>query len=134
MTSLATLVERSLIQRLPDTLGGARYQVHELVRSYASSAWRRLAGGRQRAPPTPGLLRAALRCVRGVVEHSRRAGLAQPLAAEAANFDAAMLWALDQDDPERALRVMFAMFAFWLYSSTSFAIRRDRLSRALTVP
>jgi hypothetical protein len=45
-----------------------------------------------------------------------------------------MLWALDQGDPERALRVMFAMFAFWLYSSTSFAIRRDRLSRALTVP
>ena len=48
--------------------------------------------------------------------------------AEAANFDAAMLWALDQGDPERALRVMFAMFAAWLYSSTSFAIRRDRLS------
>ena len=35
LTSLATLVERSLIQRLPDTLGGARYQVHELVRTYA---------------------------------------------------------------------------------------------------
>jgi hypothetical protein len=57
-----------------------------------------------------------------------------PLAAEGANFDAAMLWALDQRDPERALRVMDAMFAFWLYSSTSFATRRDRLARALTMP
>jgi len=136
MTSLATLVERSLIQRLPDTLGGARYQVHELVRSYALerlaeagpaavvSAHRRhldyfvrLSDAYEESWNTP-------------VELDWR----NPLAAEAANFDAAMLWALDQGDPERALRVMFAMFAFWLYSSTSFAIRRDRLSRALTVP
>lgn len=136
LTSLATLVERSLIQRLPDNLGGARYQVHELVRSYALerlaeaglaavvSAHRRhldyfvrLSNAYEESWNTP-------------VEPDWR----NPLAAEAANFDAAMLWALDQGDPERALRVMFAMFAFWLYSSTSFAIRRDRLSRALTVP
>ena len=32
---LAALAERSLIQRLPDARGGSRYQVHELVRSYA---------------------------------------------------------------------------------------------------
>ena len=89
MTSLATLVERSLIQRLPDTLGGAslpgpRAGTELRLERLAEAG----AGGRcQRAPPTPGLLRAALRCVRGVVEHSRRAGLAQPLAAEAANFD-----------------------------------------------
>ena len=44
-----------------------------------------------------------------------------------------MLWALDHGDPERALRLMDAMFAFWLYSSTSFATRRDRLARALTM-
>jgi predicted ATPase len=34
-TSLATLVVRSLVQRLPDAVGGNRSQVHELVRSYA---------------------------------------------------------------------------------------------------
>ena len=32
---LATLTERSMIQRLPDAQGGSRYQVHELVRTYA---------------------------------------------------------------------------------------------------
>ena len=32
---LATLADRSLIQRLPDAQGGSRYQVHELVRNYA---------------------------------------------------------------------------------------------------
>ena len=32
---LATLAQRSLIQRLPDSQGGSRYQVHELVRNYA---------------------------------------------------------------------------------------------------
>jgi predicted ATPase len=35
--SLATLTERALIQRLPDAVGGSRYQVHELVRSDALS-------------------------------------------------------------------------------------------------
>jgi hypothetical protein len=32
---LTALAERSLIQRLPDMRRGSRYQVHELVRSYA---------------------------------------------------------------------------------------------------
>ncbi len=136
MTSLATLVERSLVQRLPDTLGGARYQVHELVRSYALE---RLAEARPAA-----FVSAHRRHLDYFVRLSNayeeswntpvELDWRNPLAAEAANFDAAMLWALDQGDPERALRVMFAMFAFWLYSSTSFAIRRDRLARALTVP
>ena len=136
MTSLATLVERSLIQRLPDTLGGARYQVHELVRSYALERLAEagpaavVSAHRRHLDYFVRLSNAYEESWNTAVEPDWR----NPLAAEAANFDAAMLWALDQGDPERALRVMFAMFAFWLYSSTSFAIRRDRLSRALTVP
>jgi predicted ATPase len=35
LASLAALVERSFIQRLPDATGGTRYHVHELVRGYA---------------------------------------------------------------------------------------------------
>jgi predicted ATPase len=129
-TSLATLVERSLIQRLPDGLGGTRYQVHELVRSYALD---RLADAGPDAVAT-----AQRRHLEYFVQVSEayeeswntpiEPDWRNPLAAEAANFDAAMLWALDQGDPERALRIMDAMFAFWLYSSTSFAIRRDRLA------
>jgi predicted ATPase/DNA-binding NarL/FixJ family response regulator len=136
LTSLATLVKRSLIQRLPDTPGGARYQVHELVRSYALERLAEagpaavVSAHRRHLDYFVRLSNAYEESWNTSVELDWR----NPLAAEAANFDAAMLWALDQGDPERALRVMFAMFAFWLYSSTSFAIRRDRLSRALTVP
>jgi predicted ATPase len=136
LTSLATLVERSLIQRLPDTPGGARYQVHELVRSYALERLAKagpaavVSAHRRHLDYFVRLSNAYEESWNTPVELDWR----NPLAAEAANFDAAMLWALDQGDPERALRVMFAMFAFWLYSSTSFAIRRDRLSRALTAP
>ena len=135
-TSLATLVERSLIQRLPDGLGGTRYQVHELVRSYALD---RLADAGPEAVAT-----AHRRHLEYFVQLSEayeeswntpiEPDWRNPLAAEGANFDSAMLWALDQGDPERALRIMDAMFAFWLYTSTSFATRRDRLARALTMP
>ena len=136
LPSLATLVERSLIQRLPDAVGGTRYQVHELVRSYSLD---RLAEAGSDA-----LDAAHRRHLEYFVQLSEgyeeswntpiEPDLRNPLAAEAANFDAAMLWALDHGDPERALRIMDAMFAFWLYSSTSFAIRRDRLARALSLP
>jgi DNA-binding NarL/FixJ family response regulator len=136
LTSLATLVERSLVQRLPDTVGGARYQVHELVRTYALE---RLADAGPEA-----VVSAHQRHLEYFVQLSTgyeeswntqvEPEWNNPLAAEGANFDAAMLWALDHGDPERALRVMDAMFAFWLYSSTSFATRRDRLAYALTMP
>jgi predicted ATPase/DNA-binding CsgD family transcriptional regulator len=136
LATLATLVERSLIQRLPDTVGGTRYHVHELVRSYALE---RLADAGQQAVDA-----ARMRHFDYFVQLSDgyeqswdtpiEPELRNPLAADAANFDAAMLWALDQGDAERALRIVDAMFAFWLYSSTSFATRRDRLLRALALP
>jgi predicted ATPase/DNA-binding NarL/FixJ family response regulator len=136
LASLATLVERSLIQRLPDTVGGTRYHVHELVRSYALE---RLADAGHQAVDA-----ARMRHLDYFVQLSDgyeeswdtpvEPELRNPLAADAANFDAAMLWALDHGDPERALRIVDAMFAFWLYSSTSFATRRDRLVRALALP
>ncbi len=136
LTSLARLAERALIQRLPDGLGGTRYQVHELVRSYALD---RMADAGPDAVAT-----AHRRHLEYFVQLSEaheeswntpiEPDWRHPLAAEAANFDAAMLSALDQGDPERALRIMDAMFAFWLYSSTSFATRRERLARALTMP
>jgi predicted ATPase/DNA-binding NarL/FixJ family response regulator len=136
LTSLATLVERSLIQRLPDTLGGARYQVHELVRTYAldrladAGPEAATAAHRRHMDYFVQLSNAYEESWNTMVEPDWN----NPLSAEAANFDAAMLWALDHGDAERALRLMDAMFAFWLYSSTSFATRRDRLARALGTP
>jgi hypothetical protein len=134
--ALATLGERSLLQRLPDTLGDARYEVHELVRTYALE---RLAdAGREAATATHRRHMDYFVQLPNAYEESWNTMVEpdwnNPLSAEAANFDAAMLWALDHGDSERALRLMDAMFAFWLYSSTSFATRRDRLARALTMP
>ena len=136
LASLATLVERSLIQRLPDTVGGTRYHVHELVRSYALE---RLADAGQQAVDAARMRHFDyfVRLSDGYEESwdtPVEPELHNPLAADAANFDAAMLWALDHADPERALRIMDTMAAFWLYSSTSFTTRRDSLVRALALP
>jgi predicted ATPase/DNA-binding NarL/FixJ family response regulator len=136
LTSLARLVERSLIQRLPATLGGTRYQVHELVRTYALQ---HLAdAGPEAATAAHGRHLDYFVELSNAFEESWSTAIEadwnNPLSAEGANFDAAMLWALDHGDPERALRLIDAMFAFWLYSSTSFATRRDRLERALAMP
>lgn len=116
LKSLATLVERSLIQRLPDTLGSARYQVHELVRTYALE---RLAdAGPEAVTAAHGRHMDYFVELSNAYEESWNTMVEpdwnNPLSAEAANFDAAMLWALDHGDPERALRLMDAMFAFWL--------------------
>jgi predicted ATPase len=136
LTPLATLGERSFIQRLPDTLGDARYEVHELVRTYALE--RLTDAGREAATATHRRHMDYFVQLPNAYEESWNTMVEpdwnNPLSAEAANFDAAMLWALDHGDSERALRLMDAMFAFWLYSSTSFATRRDRLARALTLP
>src|SRR4029450_1779574 len=46
--ALSQLSQLALIQRLPDPYGGSRYQVHELVRSYALGRLERLDDIRER--------------------------------------------------------------------------------------
>jgi predicted ATPase/DNA-binding CsgD family transcriptional regulator len=136
LDSLATLVERSLIQRLPDPAGGTRYHVHELVRSFATERLEAagpdvvhavrsrhfdyfvaLTEGFEQSWNTP-------------VEPEWR----HPLGNEQGNVAAAMQWAIERGDADRALRIAAAFNAFYLYSLPSASVKRDRLARALALP
>jgi predicted ATPase/DNA-binding CsgD family transcriptional regulator len=136
LPSLATLTERALIQRLPDAVGGSRYQMHELVRRYAVDSLE-AAGG------------AAADAVRSLhfdyfVQMAERLDtpthtvieptLDSALAAEQSNLAVAMDWALDRGDAERALRITDALDAFWVYSVPRNTNRVEHLMRALAIP
>ena len=136
LSTLATLTERALIQRLPDAVGGSRYHLHELVRTYAVD--RLQAAG----PETADAVRARhfdyyLAMAEGFAtpEHTViEPTLDGPLAAEQGNLDAAMSWALDRGDAERALRMMEPVGAFWIYSLPRNTYGVEHLTRALSLP
>ena len=92
---LATLTERSMIQRLPDAQGGSRYQVHELVRTYAL---RQVADdGPVRARHF--VLPSACGGSRNVLEHQVEPLWSNPVRADLANISAATMWALTRATP-----------------------------------
>ncbi len=45
LSSLLSLAEKSLIQRLPDTASGTRYHLHQVVRDYGLRSARRVSAG-----------------------------------------------------------------------------------------
>jgi len=128
---LAALVERSLIQRLPDARGGSRYQLHELIRTYALG---RLGDD--------GPIRARhfayfLELVESL-ETSWNTPVeplwSNPIVADLANVSAAMWWALDRGDADGALRMSAGLNRFWIFSSPPPAVRRAWLEAALGLP
>jgi non-specific serine/threonine protein kinase len=128
---LAALVERSLIQRLPDARGGSRYQVHELVRSYAL---RHLQDDRK-------MRRRHFAYFLELVETLETSWSTQPeplwsnpIRADLANVNAAMMWVLDQADAEGALRLAVGLDRFWPFSVPPPALRLARLEAALDLP
>jgi predicted ATPase/DNA-binding CsgD family transcriptional regulator len=128
---LAALIERSLIQRLPDARGGSRYQVHELIRSYAL---RQLENdGQVRARH----FRYFLDLVEGL-ETSWDTQIeplwSNPITADVANANAAMMWVLDEGDAEGALRMAVCLDRFWPFSVVPPALRLTRLEAALDLP
>ena len=60
--------------------------------------------------------------------------LDSPTAAERANLDVAMTWAMDRGDAERAMRIVEALHAFYPYSQPLNADRIAHLTRALALP
>ena len=114
--SLATLISRSMIQRLPDAVGGSRYQVHELVRSYALSHLQDVdeVAGRHFA------------YFLDLVESSEPSWntpvepvWSNPIGADLRNIDAATIWAMERGDAEKAMRMAVGLDAFWIFSSPS---------------
>jgi predicted ATPase/DNA-binding CsgD family transcriptional regulator len=134
LASLATLTERSLIQRIPDPAGGSRYHVHELVRTFALT---RLEAAEKAAD--------AVRTRHFDYYLTMAEGWDSfhhtpiepewngPLAAEQGNLDAALNWALDRGEAERALRIIDALDAFYVYSMPRSSKRVEHTDRALAI-
>jgi predicted ATPase/DNA-binding CsgD family transcriptional regulator len=135
---LNTFVDRALVQAvLTDPSGQPRYQLHELVRSYATREF--LAAD----PRGADLLRerhldyyvALARELRQHWNHNQVVDRRSPLWAERANIDAAMGWAVERGDSDRALRLVGALYFVWdRYSWSSQAAKRERLERMLALP
>jgi predicted ATPase/DNA-binding CsgD family transcriptional regulator len=135
LSSLATLTERSLIQRIPDPTGGSRYQVHELVRGYALS--RLEAAGQADDAVRTRHFDYYLRMAEGwdSLHHTpTEPEWNGPVAAEQGNLDAALNWALDRGDAERALRIIDVLGAFYVHSIPRSSKRVEHTDRALALP
>jgi predicted ATPase/DNA-binding CsgD family transcriptional regulator len=128
---LAALAERSLIQRLPDAEGGSRYQFHELVRHYAL-----------RQLDDDNTIRARhFAYFLGLVESLETSWntpveplWSNPVGADLANIDAATLWAVNERDAEKALRMAVGLDAFWIFSTPTARVRTARVEAALDLP
>jgi predicted ATPase/DNA-binding CsgD family transcriptional regulator len=128
---LATLTARSMIQRLPDARGGSRYQVHELVRSYAL---RHVEDDRQvRARHFAYFLELV-----ETLETSWNTQLeplwSNPIGADLPNLSVAMMWVLEEGDAEAALRMAVGLDRFWIFSVPPPAVCLAWLEAALDLP
>ncbi|HXU97073.1 MAG TPA: LuxR C-terminal-related transcriptional regulator, partial [Jiangellaceae bacterium] len=128
--TLSRLSQLALIQRLPDPYGGSRYQVHELVRNYALNRLELTDQVRQRH----------LRFFLGLVDTTGAARVttiapewSDPVIADLANIDAALVWALDRGDAESAQRLAVGLDHFFLFCLHSFEHRVGRLEAALAL-
>ena len=129
--SLARLTELSLLQRLPDSSGGSRYQVHELVRVYALNQLEH-----------PEVVRDKHLCFfLDLLESTTSSSNTQtsllssdPVHADLANIDAATTWAMDCGDAERAQRMAVGLDQSWVSCSLSYERLLSQLQAALDLP
>jgi predicted ATPase/DNA-binding CsgD family transcriptional regulator len=128
---LATLTARSMIQRLPDARGGSRYQVHELVRHFAL---RRLEGDDSIRARHFSYFLELVESLETDWNTQLEPLWSNPIGADLANINAAGLWALDQRDAERALRMAVGLDRFWIFSVPPPAVRLAWLEAALALP
>lgn len=135
LSSLASLIERSLIQRLPDSTGGTRYQVHELVRSYSLERLQRAGGDTAEDVRSRHLdfFLSLVERANAVWESPDGPGWQTRIRLDQANIDVAMLWALERQDADRALRLAGCMYSYWIDSSIP-ADYSTVLDRALSLP
>jgi predicted ATPase/DNA-binding NarL/FixJ family response regulator len=134
LTQLRSLAA-SVIQRIPDGPAGTRFRVHELIRAYAL---------RQVEGADPDLLESAqaarfdyflglVERAADVAETADEPRLLDVVRSDQDNIDAAMLWALDRGDGDRALRMSAGLFTFWIYSSVTAHVA-VLVDRALVLP
>lgn len=123
LSTLASLAEKSLIQRIPDAFGGTRYQIHELVRV---DAWERhVAEDETAAEAVRG--RHCDHFLAALVERTESTWEPpQPewfdaIRADQADIRGAFAWALDRGDAERAVRMVAGLCECWVYLSSPWA-------------
>lgn len=135
LQQLRALAEASLLQRIPDGPTGARFRVHELIRTFALH---------QAEEADPALVETAQAArfdyLLGLVE---RAAIVSEMPeepqwmtsfdADLGNIRAAMTWALDRGDSDLALRVSGSLFSIWAYAPAA-AHTVQLVDRALALP
>jgi predicted ATPase/DNA-binding CsgD family transcriptional regulator len=129
--TLSRLSQLALIQRLPDPYGGSRYQVHEIVRNHALNRLE-LSSQARRRHLGYFLDRVESRAAGHTVPIEP--GWHDPLAADLANIDAALAWALDREDAESAQRLAVGLEYYWLFCIHPSEHRVARLEAALALP
>ncbi len=135
LASLSVLTDRSLIQRMPDTTGGSRYHMHEVVRGYAVE--RLTALGAESVDELrarhfdyfSSLVERA--CAAWDTEDEHRAIGA--LVADQANVDAALGWAGRAGQAARALAMSAGLASLWMDTAPA-GHSAELLTRALSLP
>ena len=135
LKQLRALAEASLIQRIPDGPTGARFRVHELIRTYALH---------QAEEADPELVETAQAArfdyLLGLVERAaietetpEEPQWLEAFDADLGNIRAAITWALDRGDSDLALRISGGLFTIWVYAPVA-ADNVELVDRALALP
>jgi predicted ATPase/DNA-binding CsgD family transcriptional regulator len=134
---LNAFVDRALVQAIViDPSGQPRYQLHELVGSYAL---RRLSAADPRGVEI--LRERHLDFYLGLARELRQRWNGNspvyrqgPVWDERENLDSAMVWAVERGESDRALRLVGAVYSFGAYSWPSERAKRERLELVLALP
>jgi non-specific serine/threonine protein kinase len=135
LSSLSALTDTYLIQRLPNSENETRYRMHDLVRQFA---FERLEQVDKAAADTSlaqhlGYFVSLVERAEAAWDTPQEAEWLDRLRTERANVDAALSWAMDVQQSEKALRISAGLFAFWVYTTplTGYA---NTLEQALSLP
>ncbi len=135
LASLSVLADHSLIQRMPDSTGGSRYHLHELVRAYAAERLSDLpaeAVDDVRARHFDHFL-SLVEQADAVWQTRDEQQALVALDADHTDVEAALAWAIGARDSNRALRMTAGLFAFWVYTA-KFGRIASTFARVLDLP
>ena len=134
LSTLLSLAEKSLVQRLPEAASGTRYHLHQVVRDYGLN---RLA----ESPPDAEDARSKL--LDHFIETADRpadvwsattdAASVDRMTHDQANLISVLQWAVERHDAERALRLCAGLSGFYLYASPV-SVYTAAVARALALP
>ena len=135
LMDLATLAERSFINRLPQPDGSTRYAMHEVIRQYAVERLTELPDPEQYAERTSSTWTTLFGSRRGAkrLGRLRRKGPGLRNCEEDPNLTTALAWALDQLKSEAASRLCAALLGVCIYSGGPACHFHDAVERALAM-